>query len=705
MGDRPAIVVRAFQPDARELFVLPENGCESMRKMDLIHESGLFEAVFENVRGVFPYRLRLTRPAGTETVVHDPYAFPPVLSEFDLHLFAEGNHHRIYERLGSHKMTLKGVAGFLFAVWAPNARRVSLIGDFNQWDGRCNPMRSRGSSGIWELFMPAFPEKGIYKYELKAQDGSIIVKADPYAFYTEHPPHTASIAYTIDGYEWHDHTWLEKRDTADQLNKPMSIYEVHLGSWMRVPEEDNRSLTYREIAPGLVSYVQEMGYTHIEFLPLAYHPYGPSWGYQVAGYYSPTPQYGGPEDLMFLIDQCHQHGIGVILDWVPAHFPTDAHALAWFDGTCLYEHADPRKGRQPDWGTLVFNYGRNEVRNFLFANALFWLGKYHVDGLRVDAVASMLYLDYSRKEGEWLPNVHGGRENLEAIDFIKRLNQIVYGYYPGVLMIAEESTAWPAVSRPTYLGGLGFALKWNMGWMHDMLQYMSKDPLYRKYNQNMLTFALLYTFYENFILPFSHDEVVHGKGSLLGKMPGDDWQKFANLRLLLGYMFGHPGKKLLFMGNDIGQWSEWDHNQSIEWHLLQYEPHQKLQCFVRELNRLYRSEAALHDLDFEPAGFEWIDFSDADNSIVAFVRKSRSPDNFIVCVYNFTPVPRRQYRVGVPAGGSYREILNSDAELFGGNNLGNSGWIQADPVSWHRKPYSVCLTLPPLGCVMLKPVG
>jgi len=704
-GDQRAIVVRTFQPEAREVVVQPENNGATLHRMEVVHESGLFQALFEDASGPFAYRLKLTAPQGAEIWLHDPYCFPPVLTEFDLHLFAEGNHHLIYERLGSHKMTLKGVEGFLFAVWAPNARRVSLIGDFNQWDGRRHPMRSRGSSGVWELFMPGFPEGGIYKYELKAHDGSIIVKADPYAFYTEHPPHTASIACSIDGFEWHDHGWLEHRDTADQLNRPLSIYEVHLGSWMRVPEQENRSLSYREIAPRLVAYVLEMGYTHIEFLPLAAHPYGPSWGYQVAGYYSPTPQYGRPEDLMFLIDQCHQHGIGVILDWVPAHFPTDAHALAWFDGTCLYEHADPRKGRHPDWGTLVFNYGRNEVRNFLFANALFWLSKYHVDGLRVDAVASMLYLDYSRKAGEWLPNAHGGRENLEAIDFIKRLNQIVYSYYPGVLMIAEESTAWPAVSRPTYLGGLGFAMKWNMGWMHDMLQYMSQDPIYRKYSQNMLTFALLYTFYENFILPFSHDEVVHGKGALLGKMPGDAWQKFANLRLLLAYMFGHPGKKHLFMGNDIGQWAEWDHNQSIEWHLLQYDPHQQLQRFVRDLNRLYRAEPALHELDFSSAGFEWIDFSDADSSIVAFIRKGRSPEAFVVCVYNFTPVPRRQYRVGVPHGGFYREILNSDAAVFGGSNLGNGGGVQADPVSWHGKPYSVCMCLPPLGGVMLKPMG
>jgi 1,4-alpha-glucan branching enzyme len=550
--------------------------------------------------------------------------------------------------------------------------------------------------------IPGLHEGGLYKYEIKADNGDIFVKADPYAFFTELRPKTASVAYNIDRYSWNDKKWMDRRDKTNQLEKPISVYEVHLGSWMRVPK-DNRSLTYREIAPRLIKYIHDMGYTHVEFMPLAAHPYDPSWGYQVAGYYSATPRFGKPEDLMYLIDQCHQHNIGVILDWVPAHFPTDAYALAWFDGTCLYEHADPRKGKHPDWGTLVFNYGRNEVKNFLISNALFWLNKYHIDGLRVDAVASMLYLDYSRKEGEWIPNEHGGRENLEAIDFIKRLNETVYSYFPGALMIAEESTAWPAVSRPTHLGGLGFALKWNMGWMHDILEYMSQDPVHRKYHHNMLSFALMYTFYENFVLSFSHDEVVHGKGSLIAKMPGDNWQKFANLRLLYGYMFGHPGKKHLFMGCDIGQWSEWDHSKSVEWHLLQYPPHKKLQDFVKSLNHLYCSETALYELDFDHVGFEWLDFSDADNSIVSFIRKGKDRNNILVFVYNFTPVPRDNYRVGVPFEAFYRELLNSDSEIYGGSNLGNLGGVQSDPVSQHGRQHSIRPILPPLSCLVFKP--
>ena len=636
--------------------------------------------------------------------IRDPYSFMPVLSDFDLHLFNEGNHLGIYERLGAHKIVHGGAEGFCFAVWAPNAVRVSVVGDFNCWDGRRHPMRVRGMSGVWELFIPAFPEDGLYKYELRAADGSIITKADPYGFFSELRPKTASVAYCLDSYDWQDGDWMRQRDTQDQLGKPISIYEVHLGSWRRVPEEENRSLTYREAAVLLIDYVKDMGYTHIQFMPLAAHPYDPSWGYQVTGYYSPTPRFGSPEDLMYLIDCCHRSGIGVLLDWVPAHFPTDSHALARFDGTALYEHADPRQGFHPDWNTLIFNYGRNEVRNFLTANAVFWLEKYHIDGLRVDAVASMLYLDYSREPGDWIPNRYGGRENIDAVHFLQRLNEIVYSRYPGVLMIAEESTAWPAVSRPTYLGGLGFALKWNMGWMHDMLAYMSKDPVYRKHNHNMLTFALLYTFHENFVLPLSHDEVVHGKGALIGKMPGDRWQQFANLRLLLGYMFAHPGKKHLFMGSDIGQWAEWDHNSSVEWHLLQYEPHVKLQAFVREINRLYRTEPALHELDFDHGGFEWIDFSDWESSIVVFMRKAKNPEDFLLIVCNFTPVPRSGYRVGAPLPCWYREVLNSDAEFFGGTNLGNGGGLQAEPVPCHGRPCSLTLSLPPLSCLIFKPV-
>lgn len=699
---KQSLAVRTFQPDAHEAFVVRPRSREPKKMMAKVHAAGFFEAVFEAATDFFDYTLEVRDSNGNILTFHDPYSFMPVLSDFDLHLFAEGNHHKIYEKLGSHKMVLKEVEGFFFSVWAPNAKRVSVIGDFNSWDGRRHPMRVRGMSGVWELFIPALTDGEIYKYEIRVKNGDIIIKADPYGFSSEIRPKTASITHTID-YTWNDTLWMKQRDRTDQLSKPLSIYEVHFGSWRRVPEENNRPLTYREAALLLVEYVHEMGYTHIEFLPLAAHPFDPSWGYQVTGYYSPAGQFGKPEDLMYLIDQCHRNGIGVIMDWVPAHFPTDAFALAWFDGTALYEHADPKKGMHPDWGTLVFNYGRNEVRNFLTSNALFWFEQYHIDGLRVDAVASMLYLDYSRKEGEWIPNEHGGRENLEAIHFLQRLNEIVYSYYPGALMIAEESTAWPSVSRPTYLGGLGFALKWNMGWMHDMLDYISKDPVFRKYNHNMLTFALLYTFYENFILPFSHDEVVHGKGSLLGKMPGDTWRKFANQRLLFGYMFGHPGKKLLFMGNDIGQWAEWDHSQSIEWHLLQHEPHHKLQAFVKALNHLYRTEPALHELDFDHQGFEWVDFGDWENSIVSFNRKAKNQKNSLVCVYNFTPVPRYNYRIGVPASGHYLEILNSDSAYYGGSDMGNLGGAPAEQVSWHGKPYSIKITLPPLSCLIFKP--
>lgn len=696
------IVVRTFYPDAAGLTVLPENPQYPQKRMHKIHKEGLYEGVFEDTADFFSYRLKADLHNGSSVITADAYSFPPVISEYDMHLFAEGNNIKIYEKLGSHRMRIHNTEGFLFAVWAPNARRVSVVGGFNNWDGRMHPMRARGASGIWELFIPELSSGELYKYEIKAQNCDIFLKADPYGFRTELRPSTATITCDIDAYTWQDAEWMEKRVKNDILHDPLSIYEVHLGSWMRVPEEDNRNLTFREVAPRLVDYVKKMGYTHVEFLPLASHPYDPSWGYQVTGYYSPAEQYGSPEDLMYLIDALHQNGIGVILDWVPAHFPTDSHSLAWFDGTCLYEHADPRKGMHPDWGTLVFNYGRNEVRNFLISNAYFWLERYHIDGLRVDAVASMLYLDYSRKDGQWIPNEFGGRENLHAIDFMIKLNQIIHAAFPGVLMIAEESTAWPGVSRPTYLGGLGFGFKWNMGWMHDILEYVSKDPVHRKYYHNNLTFALLYTFYENFILPFSHDEVVHGKGSLMGKMPGDYWQKFANMRLLLAYMYGHPGKKHLFMGIDIGQWNEWNHNSSIEWHLLDFEPHRKLNGFVEDLNRLYRSEKALHELDFDYSGFEWIDFTDSENSILSFIRKSRQ-NEVLVLVYNFTPVPRYGYRIGVPFAGFYEEVLNSDSEIYGGSNMGNGGGMFADHQPWHGKGFSLNLTLPPLSCLVFKP--
>lgn len=697
------LVVRTFRPAAKAVWLLPAGQDSERMPMRCIHRDGLFELQMKGYTEFFAYRLNVSYPGGVEITLDDPYAFPPVLSDFDLHLFTEGNHHTLYERMGAHRISLRGVDGFLFAVWAPNAVRVSVVGNFNGWDGRCHPMRARGASGVWELFIPGIYSGELYKYEILSAGGSLHVKADPYAQCSEARPKTASIAYAPGPYAWGDGEWIAMREARNQLEQPISIYEVHLGSWKFSEPDAGHSLGYRGLADELITYVKNMGYTHIEFMPLATYPYDPSWGYQVTGYYSPTARYGSPEDLKYLIDQCHCNNIGVILDWVPAHFPTDAHGLALFDGSCLYEHADPRQGLQPDWGTLVFNYGRNEVRNFLTANALFWFEKYHIDGLRVDAVASMLYLDYSREDGDWVPNRHGGRENLEAIDFIKRLNEIVYSSYPGILMIAEESTAWPAVSRPTSLGGLGFGLKWNMGWMHDMLSYMAKDPVHRKYHHNMLTFALMYSFYENFVLPFSHDEVVHGKSSLLGRMPGDDWQKFANLRVLLGYMFAHPGKKLLFMGIDIGQWAEWDYSGGLSWDLLAYEPHRTLNDYVRALNCLYTREPALYELDFEHAGFEWIDFNDTDTSIVSFIRRAKARDDLLVFVCNFTPVPRSQYRIGVPYAAFYREVLNSDSELYGGSNMGNLGGVQSEQSACHGRDHSITITVPPLCCLVFKP--
>ncbi|HBR21167.1 MAG TPA: 1,4-alpha-glucan branching enzyme, partial [Nitrospiraceae bacterium] len=543
----------------------------------------------------------------------------------------------------------------------------------------------------------------VYKFEIKSKSGEIFLKADPYAFYFEARPKSASVVYDIDRYRWNDSEWLEMRSRKNWFDSPVSLYEAHLGSWMRVPEEENRFLTYRELADKLIGYVKEMGYTHIELMPVTEHPLDASWGYQTVGYFAPTSRHGAPEDFMYFIDKCHQNNIGVILDWVPAHFPKDAHGLGYFDGTALYEHADPRKSEHKDWGTLIFNYGRNEVRNFLISSALFWLEKYHIDGLRVDAVASMIYLDYSKKEGEWVPNVFGGRENLEAIDFLKSFNEIVHRHHQGILTIAEESTAWTGVSRPTHLGGLGFSLKWNMGWMHDILEYFSKDPVYRKHHHGNLTFSLLYAFTENFMLVLSHDEVVHGKSSMLGKMPGDMWQKFANLRLLYGFMYGHPGKKLLFMGGEFGQWDEWDFDHSLDWHLLQYEPHQKLRHYVRDLNRLYRTELPLYEVDFSYSGFEWIDFHDTEQSVISFIRKGKKAEDFLVFVCNFTPAPRYNYRIGVPDAGLYKEILNSDSAGYGGSNTGNAGGILSEDISWSGRPHSISITLPPLAVVVFKP--
>ena len=625
-----------------------------------------------------------------------------LLTEDDLYLLNEGSHFRLYEKLGARPLKVNNQRGTYFAVWAPDAKQVSVVGDFNGWDKASHPLRPRGQSGIWEGFVLELGKGALYKYHIVSHyKGYKVDKADPVAIYYETPPKTASIVWDIE-YTWGDQAWMEKRHAHNELDAPIAIYEVHLGSWKRVPDEGNRSLSYRELAEQLAEYVQQMGFTHVEFLPVMEHPFFGSWGYQTTGYFAPTSRYGTPQDFMYLIDCLHQHGIGVILDWVPSHFPNDEHGLGFFDGTHLYEHADPNKGFHPDWKSYIFNYGRSEVQSFLVSNALFWLEKYHADGLRVDAVASMLYLDYSRKEGEWIPNKYGGRENLEAIAFLRKLNEEVYKNYPDVQMIAEESTAWPIVSRPTYLGGLGFGMKWDMGWMHDTLQYMSRDPIYRKYHHNNLTFRMLYAFTENFVLPLSHDEVVYGKGSLLGKMPGDDWQKFANLRLLLGYMYTQPGKKLLFMGAELGQWQEWDHDGSPDWHFLEHQQHTEIQKWVQALNQLYRSEPALYELDCDPAGFEWIDANDALQSVISFVRKGKSTDDILLLICNFTPMPYFNYRVGVPRGGFWKELLNSDAKEYGGSGQGNPTRVEALKISTHGRPYSLEITLPPLAVACFK---
>lgn len=698
------IVIRAFLPEAKEAYILNlQDG--SITQMNKIHNDGFYEAAFKNYKDIFKYKLRIKKHDNTTYEFYDPYSFLPVLSDYDLHLINEGTHYKVYEKLGTHIKEINGIKGIHFAVWAPNAKRVSVIGDFNNWDGRRHQMRVLGSSGIWEIFIPELSEGILYKYEIKSKlTNEILIKADPYAFYAELRPKSASIVYDInDKYKWNDNEWMTSRINKNWFESPISIYEVHLGSWKRVPENNNRHLTYVEFADNLVNYVKEMGFTHIELLPISEHPHDASWGYQTIGYYAPTSRYGKPEEFMYFVDKCHQNNIGIILDWVPSHFPTDGHGLGVFDGTCLYEHEDPRKGFHPDWSTKIFNFGRREVKNFLIANALFWFEKYHIDGLRVDAVASMLYLDYSRKEGEWIPNIYGGRENLEAIDFLKSLHEIIHKYHYGIYTIAEESTAWPGVTKPAYLGGLGFSFKWNMGWMNDTLEYFSKDPIYRKYHHNNLTFSLLYAFSENFILVLSHDEVVHGKKSLLNKMPGDIWQKFANLRLLLSFMFCHPGKKLLFMGGEFGQWDEWNYDKSLDWHLLQYEPHVKLQRLVKDLNYIYRSEPALYENDFDYKGFEWIDFRDADNSIISFIRRAKNPDNFLIVICNFTPVPRINYLVGVPLNCYYKEIFNSDSEIYWGSNIGNSGGVKALDIKWHSKPYSINVTIPPLSLLIFKP--
>jgi 1,4-alpha-glucan branching enzyme len=619
------------------------------------------------------------------------------LTEDDIYLFNEGNHFRLYDKLGAHR----GGDGFHFAVWAPNAQRVHLMGDFNGWNKESHPLRPRGQSGIWEGTVPNLQNGAAYKFHIVSKyRGYEVDKADPFAIHYETPPKTGSVVWDLN-YSWQDQEWMAHRDVRNRPGAPMAIYEVHLGSWMRVPEE-NRSLSYRELAPKLSDHVRRMGFTHVEFLPVMEHPFYGSWGYQTIGYFAPTSRYGTPQDFMVLIDHLHQHGIGVILDWVPSHFPSDEHGLAYFDGTHLFEHEDPRQGIHPDWKSYIFNYGRNEVRSFLISSALFWLDKYHIDGLRVDAVASMLYLDYSRQPDEWVPNVHGGRENLEAIYFLRRFNEAVKENYPEVQTIAEESTAWPMVSRPTYVGGLGFSMKWDMGWMHDTLEYMAQDPIHRSYHHNKLNFRLLYAFSENFVLPLSHDEVVHGKGSLIGKMPGDDWQKFANLRLLFGYMYAQSGKKLLFMGAEIGQWREWNHDSSLDWDLLEYPFHAGLQRWVEDLNHLYRQEPALHELDFDPNGFRWIDCNDHLQSTLSLIRRGRSAKDDIIAVFNFTPVPRHNYRVGAPLPGFWKEMINSDARDYGGSGQGSLGGVEATPIPFHGMPYSLNLILPPLAAVFFK---
>jgi 1,4-alpha-glucan branching enzyme len=710
---KPVLAIRVLYPGAREVHVLWRHGPVPF-PANRIHPDGLFEAILPTeAPGLIPgqsvhpssYRLEITFADGTRVHKLDPYAFPPLLSDYDLHLLSEGTHYLNYEKLGAHVREVEGVKGIAFAVWAPNGRRVSVVGEFNAWDGRVHAMRSRGSSGVWEIFLPGLADGTLYKFEILSRIGGHLgLKADPYGFAAEVRPNNASVVCSIDGYEWGDAPWIDARRSHDWLHSPMSIYEIHAGAWRRkTGEGEDRWLTYRELAAGLIPYVKKMGFTHIELMPIMEHPLDASWGYQTVGYYAVTSRFGTPADFMYFIDQCHQHGIGVILDWTPAHFPRDAQGLAFFDGSHLYEHADPRMGAQPDWGTLVFNYGRHEVQNFLLSNALFWVDKYHIDGLRVDAVASMLYLDYSRRAGEWVPNAFGGRENLEAIAFLKRLNEVLHVRHPGALTIAEESTSWPAVSRPTYVGGLGFDLKWNMGWMNDTLRYMAFDPIHRQFHHNELTFSMLYAFHENFILPLSHDEVVHGKRSLLEKMPGDDWQKFANLRLLLAYMYAHPGKKLLFMGSELGQRSEFWEAATIEWALEQSPWHLGIQTLVENLNGLHAREPALHEVDFEWAGFEWIEANDAAASVLSFLRRARKSEEFVIAICNFTPVAREEYRIGVPRPGFYREILNTDSRHYQGSDMGNSGGVSAEPIPWNDRPYSIKLRLPPLAVMYFKP--
>jgi 1,4-alpha-glucan branching enzyme len=693
------VVVRAFRPAAARVVARVDGGeAVELRRR---HPAGLFEGKMAGQSLPLHYELEVQYGGGETYTLRDPYAFLPTLGDIDLYLAGEGRHEELYEKLGAHVRELDGVTGVAFAVWAPSARSVSVVGDFNSWDGRLHPMRTLGASGIWELFVPGVPEGSRYKFELRTPDGDLALRADPFAFEAELPPKTASVV-NRSRYAWKDDAWLAARGATEADGAPMSIYEVHLGSWRLNPLEDNRSLTYLEMADELATYVTDMGFTHVELLPVMAHPFTGSWGYQVTSYFAPTPRFGTPDQFRAFVDRLHERGVGVILDWVPAHFPRDEWALARFDGTALFEHADPRRGSHPDWGTLIFNFGRHEVRNFLLSSALYWLREHHADGLRVDAVASMLYLDYSRTEGQWVPNEFGGREDLEAVSFLKELNEVVYGREPGVVTAAEESTAWPGVSRPTYVGGLGFGFKWNMGWMHDTLSYFEQDPVYRRYHHHELTFSLMYAFSESFVLPLSHDEVVHGKGSLYSKMPGDRWQKLANLRCLYAYMWAHPGKKLLFMGGELAQEAEWSDERSLDWHLLENAENAGIQALVRDLNARYRRTPALWEVDFDPRGFWWLEPNDAESNVVAFCRAGEDTvGDVLACVCNLSPIPREGYRLGLPQPGRWVEALNTDSSFYGGTNTGNLGGVEAGPAGWHGQPFSAELTLPPLSVLWL----
>lgn len=699
---KSSAVIRTIQPLAREVFLISEESKKPI-KMERLSDSGVFETTIPGITEAFSYSFEITPIHGKTYTIKDAYSFEPLIPDFDLQLWGEGNHRKAYELLGAHTKTVNGVDGTHFVVSAPSASRVSVIGSFNDWDGRRHPMRKYHDQGLWEIFIPAVTAGDYYKYEIKSDNFEMpFKKSDPYGFRAQKRPETASIVADLDTYKWNDKSWMKKR--KKDFDGPISIYEVHLGSWRRDYNTDPNDgfYTYERLADELVSYVKEMGFTHIELLPVAEHPYDPSWGYQITGYFAATSRFGSPEELMYFIDKCHQEDIGVMIDWVPAHFAKDEHGLRLFDGSHLYEHADPRQGEHKDWGTCIFNYGRTEVQNFLLSNAVFWCDKYHIDGIRVDAVASMLYLDYSREEGEWIPNKYGGRENLEAISFLKRTNEVLNQEFENIITFAEESTSWPMVSKPTYLGGLGFDYKWNMGWMNDTLKYIEIDPIFRRYHHNQLTFSMIYAFTENFALPFSHDEVVHMKKSMVSKMPGDDWQKFANLRLLYTYMFAHPGKKLLFMGNEFAQWSEWNAESQLEWDLLGYDTHEGMKMLVKDLNRVYKENKPLHELDFDWSGFDWIDFSDIDNSILAFLRYSEEKKDYRVCIFNFTPEVHMSYRFGVPKAGKHEIILNSDSKYYGGSNVENAELIAIEG-QWHNLPATLTVNIPPLSGLIIKP--